>query len=406
MSNYCNSGCGRGVKVMYDNTTNCKRVCKKKVTCKDIRDQIYKLYLNSGILVRGNDGQQPYTIKQIGDIIKEDSDDPDNPSFNFNFAKYLSGEANLFGGILGNLSPPFSASLLSGVNNNLPVAWYDNGYVEAFPTRKNNDTQGHRTLFSVIFKNERINIKGGCLFDADSNLRNLGNIPPVDKQDKAVPGSLWSNTLPFQGIGNFTYSAPSSNNNNPEINPLFKPRTDTGVAKSSLEVNQFLYEIAYLKQIFIEKLLNSGDDDFKDIINGDLSSGVEPEILVKPRGDKNYYSQKFNPTDILAFAVICDSDAQTLNDDVPNLNDTITESISSFIEGATGDNGWIYPTNNNYLKKLPVVGIFNVALPDLNLDATGPSPTKVGTSWLEYIDDGFNSRLQKSDFLCRDEFVI
>ena len=59
MSNYCNSGRGRCLKVIYDNRTNCKRVCKKKVTCKDIRDQIYNLYLKSGILVRGNDDQQP-----------------------------------------------------------------------------------------------------------------------------------------------------------------------------------------------------------------------------------------------------------------------------------------------------------------------------------------------------------
>ena len=37
--------------------------------------------------------------------------------------------------------------------------------------------------------------------------------------------------------------------------------------------------------------MNSGDSNFKDVVNKDLSSGVEPEILVKPNGDKNYYSQ-------------------------------------------------------------------------------------------------------------------
>ena len=130
--------------------------------------------------------------------------------------------------------------------------------------------------------------------------------------------------------------------------------------------------------------------------------------MVKPKSEINYFSQEFNPTDILAYAVISDSTPGNLKSDVPDLNNEITNAIDNFIDGATASDGWIYPTNNNYLKKLPVVGIFNVALPNLPLDGTSSaSGDDVGTQWLAYInsDSKYQNKLTKSDFLCREEFV-
>jgi hypothetical protein len=76
---------------------------------------------------------------------------------------------------------------------------------------------------------------------------------------------------------------------------------------------------------------------------------------------------------------------------------------TNFIPTATGDNGWIKGTNNNYLRNLPVIGIFNVALPDLPLQGTSSSSgTGVGTQWTEYLDSSssFSRALTKSDFIC------
>ena len=401
-------------EVLFNNITGCKIVCKKKkITCEDVRDIVYRNYINSGILVRGNDGQQVYTIEQIGELIKDDHESTTTNPNPFNIQEFNAGEGNaLFGSILANLSPPYSASLISGINNNFPIAWYNYDYSEAFKDRKNKGI-GHRSLLAVILKNNKVAIKGGCIFDADSNLRNKGNIPPIDGKDKATPDSLFSATLPFEDISgndyksNYQYSPPSSQNNNPAINPLFLPRTNTGIANNKDQVNQFLYEVAYLKQIFIEKIYNLGNnqEEFKTFINNELGTGVEPEILVKPKGSSDYFSQKFSPTDIQAFALISDSDYATLQEDVDDLSTELRNSIDTdFIPTATGDNGWIKGTNNNYLKNLPIIGIFNVALPDLPLQDTSSSgKDPVGTQWKSYFDlptDSFKNSLTKSDFIC------
>jgi hypothetical protein len=394
------------IEVFFNNTTGCKAVCKKKqITCEEVRDIVYGNYTKSGILVRGNDGQQVYSIKQIGNIIQNNAlSTQDNPN-PFNITEFNDGCGNLlFGSILSNLSPPYSASLISGINNNFPIAWYNFDYSEAFTNRDSSGNSGHRSLLAVILKNSKIVIKGGCIFDADSNLRNDGNIPPVSEKDKAIPGSLFSLTLPFKDISGskYLYRPPSSQNNNPTVNPMFLPRTSTGVAENTNQVNQFLYEIAYLKQIFIEKIYGISGA-FTTFINNELGTGVEPEILVKPKSLLDYYSQKFNPTDVQAFALISDSDYATLQGDVTDLSTELRNSINTFISTATGDTGWIKGTNNNYLKNLPVIGIFNVALPDLPLQGTSSSSkTGVGTQWKAYLDrsSSFRRALTKSDFIC------
>lgn len=282
-------------EVLFNNTTGCKKVCKKKqITCEEVRDIVYSNYIKSGILVRGNDGQQVYSIQQIGDLIKNNAASTAEQPNPFNIEEFNDGSGNsLFGSILANLSPPYSASLISGINNNFPIAWYNYDYSEAFPNRDSSGNQGHRSLLAVILKNSKVVIKGGCIFDADSNLRNDGNIPPVNTKDKAIPGSLFALTLPFKDISNsnYQYNAPSSQNNNATINPLFLPRTNTGVADNTNQVNQFLYEVAYLKQIFIEKIYDISGA-FETFINNELGTGVEPEILVKPQGFLDYFSQK------------------------------------------------------------------------------------------------------------------
>lgn len=70
-----------------------------------------------------------------------------------------------------------------------------------------------------------------------------------------------------------------------------------------------------------------------------------------------------------------------------------------------GNDGWIKGTNNNYLRNLPVIGIFNVALPDLPLQGTssgGLSGIGIGTQWKTYLDSSssFRNSLTKSDFIC------
>lgn len=395
-------------EVLFNNTTRCKKVCNKtQITCEQVRDILYGNYSKSGILVRGNDGQQVYSIQQIGELIKNNEKSTPEQQNPFNITEFNDNSGNtLFGSILANLSPPYSASLISGINNNFPIAWYNYDYSEAFKTR---DVSGqhHRSLLAVVLKNSKVVVKGGCIFDADSNLRNDGNIPPVNEKDKAIPGSLFSLTLPFKDISdsNYIYRKPASQNNNPTINPLFLPRTNTGVADNTNQVNQFLYEVAYLKQIFIEKIYDKVPSTFVPFLDNELGTGVEPEILVKPQGMNNYFSQKFNPTDIQAFALISDSDYATLQTDVPNLSQELRNTINTnFIPTATGPNGWINGTNNKYLRNLPVIGIFNVALPDLPLQGTSSeSGDGVGTQWKEYLDSSsssFSNALTKSDFIC------
>ena len=170
-----------------------------------VLDTVIQQYKDSGLLVRGNDGQTPATSDDVNTAISNIVICPN---------KAVDPKTTNLLGFLNNEAPSYSASLLSGTN--APLLWYNPDYVESFKNKnKKPKCMGHRTIVAVVFKNDDISVRGGCAWDADSNLRDMGNLPNTASINKSTPASIFAQLKVFNNIGNYKYSPPTSNNNNP-----------------------------------------------------------------------------------------------------------------------------------------------------------------------------------------------
>lgn len=341
--------------------------------------KLYNIYKNSGILVRGNDGQQTYTncdvINAISNIKLSDS--------------------NCLLDFLENQAPPYSASLLTGVNNNPPILWYNYDYVEAFKQSTVNPV-GERTIVAVIFNNGEVVVKGSSAWDADSNLRNLGTVPNTEVFNKTTPASLFAELDVFDGVGGFNAPKATTNNNNPAYNPLFLPRTATSIADNKDNVNKFLCNVGKYKSTWVDTLKKDAggyNNTFGEYLTKNYGTGLEPEVLVEPKNRQNYYEKRFDLKDVLCVGFITDNKNPDLSDKCK-----FFKKKMEFLTTATSKNGWINPSNTRALKKVPMVSISNVALPNVPLSGTSTATGNVGLEWTTYLQNGYDSALKCGNF--------
>lgn len=222
-------------------------------------DTLFGMYKKSGLLTRTNDGQTPTTPDMVMNAIKQVkiNTDPSQPFY-------------AFSSVLQNQAPPYSSSLLSGSSFganmtgastwvNSPVLWYNFAYSEAFKQSTTNPI-GSRTVVAAVFSNKLVQVAGGFAWDADSNLRNMGNIPATRGLNRCNPNSLYAQLNAFEGIADFTNSPPNSLNNHAFYNPLFYPRTANLIqpyrhtASTGKEVAEFLNMIGAFKSAWVARL--------------------------------------------------------------------------------------------------------------------------------------------------------
>ena len=296
--------------------------------------------------------------------------------------------------------PYFSASVLSagpakingwGGQGLPPLLWYANvsdiTYNPDIPAAP--PSRGSRVMVGFIMNNSKINVPGGSVWDYDSNLDQYGNFPNVAGFNKTTAASLYSQTQPFNSIGGWTYQPPISNNNNPLMNPLYVPETDSGVASTSVEIQGFFDTLSNYRFQWIESLYGSGDKSnkkFGDFLDVQYATGLESEIQTESKNNVPYAKKKFDPQDMLCIAIISDALNFDYIDSL-NQNGTIKTAINSQIQSAIDtNNGWIFNTSFNW-SKLPVIGIHGVSLPVVPIDGSAPvAGTGAGTGWMNYID--------------------
>lgn len=339
-----------------------------------VASKLYELYKSSGILVRGNDGQTPYTNCDVVNAI----------------SNIKISDKQVLTDFLQNESPPYSASLLTGVNNNPPILWYNYDFVEAFKDSTVNEV-GNRTIVAAVFRNGNIVVRGGCVWDADSNLRDLGNIPNTNEFNKATPGSLFAELNVFNNIGGFKAPQPTTNNNNPTYNPLFRPRTNSALAQNYNEVNNYLYWMGKYKSTWVDTLKKDAggyNNTFGEYLSNNYGTGLEPEILVEPKNNQPYYEKKFDLDEILCVGFFTDRKS------VKNTKGYI-KTKNDFLNSAMAKGGWVNCGNPN---KIPTVLVTNVALPNVPISGTAAAKGNVGLEWVTYLNSGYDKALTKCNF--------
>ena len=343
-----------------------------------VLDSVIQQYKASGLLVRGNDAQTPPTSDDVNTAIQ---------NLVMTDEKAKNGKTTNLLGFINNNAPCYSASLLSG--SNAPLLWYNPDFVEAFPNKNGKPKcMGSRTIVGVVFKNGSIAVEGGCAWDADSNLRNLGNIPnrPSGNFSKVTPTSIFPQLEAYNNIGNFKYTPPTSNNNNPVYNPLFFPRVSGrgADAETKEEVDQFLNEVGSYKKTWVETLKKDAcgyNNKFADYLNVNYNTGLEPEILVEPLSNEQpFYERKFNLSEILCVVFCTDGKNHGAQTDAAYQAAALT-----FLQGATGQGGWINAASETELEAVPVVSITGVSLPPVPISGTTASNGNIGREWVKYL---------------------
>ena len=354
----------------------------RDMTQQPIIDKVFQWYKNSGFLFRANDGQKPPSVKSIQEAITKINLTEDPP----------------FSEILQNLAPPYSASLLSGINS--PLLWYNFDYAEAFKGDQPNP-MGKRTIVGVIFHNGRINVRGACVWDADSNLRNLGNIPSTMTLNRINPTSLCAQLEIFNGIATYKYSPPTSLNNHPFYNPLFLPRHINNIADTEDEVNQFLSMMGDYRKVWMSTLKTEADGQFNDkfgnYLNNVYQTGLETEVLVEPiaKESQPYYERKFDISDILCIGFFTDGKKPSQDP-----KEYITAAKTFLDDASDPEGGWINPMCAPEFP--PVILVTGVALPNVPLSGTSTPKSNVGQEWVHYLtlsEFGYTDPLVEENFI-------
>ena len=319
-------------------------------------DTFQKEFKKSGFLFRTDDGVTPQTHEDVLDSINSLKLDTD-----------LSG-------LISSQAPPYSHTGI--FNNAVSFIWYNPGS-EAFQGTTPKDI-GDRTVVGIIPKKNNVIIEGGCPWDADSDLRLLGNVP-LKIGDKSTALNNYSNTLPFNNIGGFVYSPPSANNNNPLKNPLILPRTRTNQAQCEKQVSTYLNQMGEIKETYYNKALqltNGYNTEFSKYIDENWNLGVESEILVTPRNDEPFYRKKFDVNDIAAIAFFQDGK-------IVDSSKNYKETAKLFLDKITGT--WITNKRNISIDNILILLGKNSLLPVVPLDGgSSTSSSTIGSDILLY----------------------
>ena len=327
--------------------------------------EVFAEYQKNGILVRTNDGNNPLSQAQVlGQITNLVIEVPvPNPT-------ELSTNLE---GLVTSRVPPYSASLIS--SKTPPVVWYNFTYSEI----AGGGTTGDKTIVSILFKNKNINVYGGCCWDGDSNQRCSGNIQPTTLFNRSNPFNIASQ-LPQDVSGNVTTGI--GYNNNPTLNPMFYPRTETARASNYQEVGDYLNMMGEYKGGWVENLKSQTSGAYNAAFGtyvDNYTTGVEPEILITSNTDTaTFANKKFNPQDILCIAIVTDA---------LEFSTTITDAeyktiADQFITSISADPGWLTSANVD----VPVMLIKHVAMPNVPVDGTTTPDALVGGEWVEYLD--------------------
>jgi hypothetical protein len=350
-----------------------------------ISEKVFKIYSEYGILARADDGVHPITLKELKESIKNivlsESDISPNSDKTLNL-----------GGLLPNNGPTYSASLLS--LNKYPVLWYFFKYSDPFSSTKL-PTLGKRTTLVVVLKSTSIFLHGMCLWDADSNDRDTGQIPNNVSSDKTIAQNDFASRKIFDGIGNYRFINTKSLNNFAWYNPLIRPETPESIAKTKEEITPFLKELGGLKEFWVTHLKNESsgfNDTWANYITNVYGSGVEAEVLTSPiYSQKSIFGKlKFSIDDIETMAFVTDGlvhNTQTIAD--------YENCVRTFFNNKPG---WLHRPSNEKINNIPIISIRRVALPNVNIDSMKSS--EVGNNWLKYLEKGdtYQRPLELDDF--------
>ncbi len=349
-----------------------------------ISDTIYQSYSNGGLLVRTNDGQLPITLDDLKTAI-------DNLALDELDIPIGSDQTVNLGGLLPNNGPTYSATLLA--NNKYPVLWYHFPYD---PFNSNNPPLGERTNLVVIFDTKNTFVTGLCLWDADSNNRNTGQLPNMAIVDKTTAVSDFSNRKAYNGLGNYKYEGPQSLNSHAWYNPLLRPPTLDAVAKTEQDVINFIKEAGNVKEYWVDHLNSVAgglNDKWAKYISNTYGSGVETEVLTLPENDPSSFfgGLKYSVNNIVAMAFV--SDAQTHPTHSPDDYKNKVRAFFGYDPNGQLDPqnvpGWIDTPDLAAVDKLDIVSIIKVALPNVEIDST--SSSIVGEEWLAYFDPSYGN---------------
>lgn len=350
-----------------------------------ILEKIFKMYSECGILTRSDDGVHPITLQElkesIGKIVLSESD-----------LKPNSDKVLHLGNLLPNNGPTYSASLLG--QNKFPVLWYFFKYSDSFSPDKLPE-HGNRNTLVVIFKPSAIFVHAICLWDADSNDRDTGQLPNNPIDDKAIAQNDFANRKIFDGIGNYRFNNTKSLNNFAWYNPLIRPETPESIAKSKEEICSFLNELGSLKEYWVSHLENEAkgfNNVWADYITSTYGSGVESEVFTTPKYDATsiFGKLKFSIDDVETMAFVTDG----LTHDTHTIAEYENEVRTFF----SNNPGWIHPPTKEEIENIPIISIKRVALPNVNIDSKTSSA--VGEDWLKYLakDDTYQKPLELDDF--------
>ena len=343
----------------------------------EILNKIYSDYITSGLLIRTNDGNHPYSIEDVKNEIEKIT---------------LEKDSNLKN-IINQNCPPYSWSLI--INRTPQVAWYYGRFSEVFP--KLDYKLGKRTIVSAMLKLNKARIFGGTCWDGDSNLRLLGVNPAT---------LLYNRSNPFNITTQESSDGPIvGDNNNPYYNPMFYPRTESIAGKlpfllraeTKEEVDNFLSMIGNYKKIWVNTLKeNAGgfNQKFADYITNTYTSGVEPEILATNNSIaslEKFENAKFEIEDLSCVSFIMD------NTEFNNVSNNIyLQKAYKFLIDATSTDGWINMPLINV--KVPVIKIKSVALPYVAVSGQTTPPENLGDAWIQYLNKTGYETLNESDF--------
>jgi len=331
--------------------TNILHILKKDdfdVTA-DHSAKILTHFNDNGLLFRGSDGQMPALNMLDMSAIAWGALNPDTWAPDPTLSALYP-----FNNLIQNQGPPYSTSAFSKTS---PVLWYVPNFVEAIDV--STPPQNSRTIGGLLFRNGASNefrVKGGFLFDGDTNQRTLGQIPGNDPLDRSTALNIFSQLQPYLDKGTFkavdvsNITTPPSNNTNMLFNPYFMNSKKLGDDST----NGFLKTVLGYKS----KLMKAYDADTSSAtgialsgeswFDNNYSSGIESEFLTEPVTSNLDSSTdpllKFDPKAF--YGVVLITDASSYSD--------WETKIKTIIEGNT-DIDPVKPTKSDLSNGLPYV---------------------------------------------------
>ena len=395
---------GFSKKKLYTSSLKSTCIIKEKSKNKNNTPVIYDIwhmYKNYALSIRGTDGQYVTTMKSIINYIN-------HPDFNIQ-------TPNPWNDYLSNLAPSYSASLLSR-SAKYPILWYVYEYVDPFYTNdRNTPTIKNRNQGGFILSN--YNFSGASLWDGNSNSNVTGSttIPFISNiaGNRGTDVNGYSMQLPFvlnnqedskecncslfsqpvntscpHPVGTARYNCPTTNNTNKSYNPTLSASNSGNIVNPS-DRNIVMKNMSLIKGALWDKFINTTGNVSEQLIKKTLLSnwgtGFEIEGYVEPvtynkngsvwlddgDADKQLQDARFNVDDM--YSINISTDSKTYEDWIGYIgNQThIVNAYKKIYRDATtgGDNGENAQWVNNMVrdKKVALTLITGVMLPVVEL---------------------------------------